>query len=71
MSKDSYKNDALETSKGIKYVEDNEADVDQVIPLAGYHNTPRNIDFRDYYNPQIMTHVWIDALLRDLKAKER
>lgn len=70
ISNNSPKDPELKNLEGIEYVEDGEADVDQVIALAGYHNSPRNIDFRDTDNPQFMTHVWIDALLSKLKSEE-
>lgn len=46
-----------------------DAQVDQVIQLAGYHNTFRNATRTDYDNEQWMSLVWVNSLLEDLIAK--
>ena len=58
----------LAQHKGIKHIDESQegrADVDSVVSLAGYHNTPRNA-VRG--NPQWMSLVWIDAYINDRLA---
>lgn len=52
----------------IKY-NSTDAQVDQVIQLAGYHNTFRTTERADFDNNQWMSMIWVNALLEDLISR--
>ena len=55
--------------KNLKYGRP-DAEADKVIQVAGYHNSFRAVAREDSDNDQWMAIVWIDSLLRHLRARQ-